>query len=99
MQTFFKTAAVDRLPMQKYTWKIASNSLKNPGILWLRKSGNPVQQPEEPEEDWGDTPPVLIPIPITPGPPPQTTRAIKRQRYLQRRRERKRQDEWEGNQN
>ena len=58
-----------------------------------------LQQPEEPEEDWGDTPPVLIPIPITPGPPPQTTRAIKRQRYLQRRRERKRQDEWEGNQN
>ena len=58
-----------------------------------------LQQPEEPEEDWGDTPPVLIPIPITPGPPPQTTRAIKRQRYLQRRRERKRQDGWEGNQN
>ena len=27
--------------MQKYTWKMASNSLKNPGILWLRKSGNP----------------------------------------------------------
>ena len=58
-----------------------------------------LQQPEEPEEDWGDTPPVLISIPITPGPPPQTSRAIKRQRYLQRRRERKRQDEWEGNQN
>ena len=58
-----------------------------------------LQQPEEPEEDWGDTPPVLIPIPITPGPPPQTTRAIKRQRYLKRRRERKRQNEWEGNQN
>ena len=58
-----------------------------------------LQQPEEPEENWGDTPPVLIPIPITPGPPPQTSRAIKRQRYLQRRRERKRQNEWEGNQN
>ena len=27
--------------MQKYTWKMASNSLKNPEILWLRKSGNP----------------------------------------------------------
>ena len=64
------------------------------------RAADPVlQQPEEPEEDWGDTPPVLIPIPITPGPPPQTTRAIKRQRYLQRRRGRKRQDEWEGNQN
>ena len=37
-----------------------------------------LQQPEEPEEDWGDTPPVLIPIPITPGPPPQTTRAKKK---------------------
>ena len=38
-----------------------------------------LQQPEEPEEDWGDTPPGLIPIPVTPGPPPQTSRAIKRQ--------------------
>ena len=57
-----------------------------------------VQRPVEPEEDWGDTPPVLIPIPITPGPPPQTVRALKRQRYLQRRRERRRQDEWEGDQ-
>ena len=57
-----------------------------------------LQRPVEPEEDWGDTPPVLIPIPITPGPPPQTVRALKRQRYLQRRRERRRQDEWEGDQ-
>ena len=38
-----------------------------------------LQQPVEPEEDWGDTPPVLIPLPITPGPPPQTARAMKRQ--------------------
>ena len=58
-----------------------------------------LQQPEEPGEDWGDTPPVLIPIPITPGPPPQSTRAVKRQRYLQRRRERRRQNECEGNPN
>ena len=58
------------------------------------RAANPaLQQPEEPEEDWGDTPPVLIPIPITPGSPPQTVRASKRQRYLQRRRERRRQDE------
>ena len=57
-----------------------------------------LQQPVEPEEDWGDTPPVLLPIPITPGPPPQTVRALKRQRYLQRRRERRRQDKWEGDQ-
>ena len=64
------------------------------------RAADPVlQQPVEPEEDWGDTPPVLIPIPITPGPPPQTVRAIKRQQYLQRRRERRRQDEWEGHQN
>ena len=64
------------------------------------RAADPVlQQPVEPEEDWGDTPPVLIPIPITPGPPPQTARAIKRQQYLQRRRERRRQDEWEGHQN
>ena len=38
-----------------------------------------LQQPVEPEEDWGDTPLVLLPIPITPGPPPQTVRALKRQ--------------------
>ena len=57
-----------------------------------------LQWPVEPEEDWGDAPPVLIPIPITPGPPPQTVRALKRQRYQQRRRERRRQDEWEGDQ-
>ena len=57
-----------------------------------------LQQPVEPEEDWGDTPPVLIPTPITPGPPPQRVRALKRQRYLQRRRERRRQDELEGDQ-
>ena len=64
-----------------------------------RATDTVLQQPEELEEDWGDTPPVLIPIPITPGPPPQTTRAMKRQRYLQRRREKRRQNEWEGNQN
>ena len=31
-----------------------------------------LQQPVEPEEDLGATPPGLLPIPITPGPPPQT---------------------------
>ena len=56
-------------------------------------------QPIEPEEDWEDTPPVLLPIPIVPGPPPQSARTLKRQRYLQRRRERRRQDEWEGDHN
>ena len=58
-----------------------------------------LQQPVESEEDWGDTPPVPLPIPIAPGLPPQTARVLKRQRYLQRRRERRRQDEWEGDHN
>ena len=56
-------------------------------------------QPIEPEEDWEDTPPVLLPIPIVPGPPPQSARILKRQRYLQRRRERRRPEEWEGDHN
>ena len=38
-----------------------------------------LQQPVEPEEDWGDAPPVLLPMPIAPGPPPQTARVLKRQ--------------------
>ena len=38
-----------------------------------------LQQPVEPEGDWGDTPLGLLPIPVTPGPPPQTVRALKRQ--------------------
>ena len=43
------------------------------------RAANPaLQWPVEPE-DWGDTPPVLIPIPITLGPPPQMMRALKRQ--------------------
>ena len=58
-----------------------------------------LQRPVEPKGDWGDTSPVLIPIPIALGPPTQTVRAFKRQRYLQRRRERRRQDAWEGDHN
>ena len=53
-------------------------------------------EPVEPEEDWGDTPPVLLPIPIAPKQPPPTSRIEKRQRFLQRRRERRRQHEWGG---
>ena len=49
----------------------------------------------EPEEDWGDTPPGLLPLPISSGPPPPTSKFEKRQRYLQRSRERRRQSEWE----
>ena len=75
------------------------------GLAWFfdnpsyRAADPALQQPVEPEEDWGDTPPVLLPIPITPGPPSQTVRALKRQQCLQRRRERRKQDEREGNQN
>ena len=55
-------------------------------------------EPVEPEEDWGDTPPVLLPIPTAPRQPPPASRIAKRQRFLQRRRERRRQHEWEGDQ-
>ena len=50
--------------------------------------------PIDPEEDWGDTPPVLIPLQISQGPTQPTARFEKRQRYLQKRRERRRQSEW-----
>ena len=60
------------------------------------RAANPaLLNPIEPEEDWGDTPPGLLPLPIAPGPPPPTSRFEKRQRYLQRRRERRRQNDWE----
>ena len=61
------------------------------------RAANPaLLNPMEPEEDWGDTPPGLLPIPIAPGPPPPTSRFEKRQRYLQKRRERRRrQNDWE----
>ena len=51
-------------------------------------------EPIDPEEDWGDTPPVLLPLQISQGPSQPTTRFEKRQRYLQKRRERRRQNEW-----
>ena len=53
--------------------------------------------PIDPEEDWGDTPPVLLPLQITQGPSQPTARFEKRQRYLQKRRERRRQSEWRRN--
>ena len=60
------------------------------------RAANPaLLNPIEPKEDWGDTPPGLLPIPIAPGPPPPMSRFEKRQRYLQRRRERRRQSDWE----
>ena len=60
------------------------------------RAANPaLLNPIEPEEDWGDTPPGLLPLQISPGPPPPMSRFEKRQRYLQRRRERRRQNDWE----
>ena len=60
------------------------------------RAANPaLLNPIEPEEDWGDTPPGLLPMPIAPGPPPPMSRFEKRQRYLQRRRERRRRYDWE----
>ena len=54
-------------------------------------------EPIDPEEDWGDTPPVLLPLQISQGPSQPTARFEKRQRYLQKRRERRRQSEWRRN--
>ena len=60
------------------------------------RAANPaLLNPIDPEEDWGDTPPVLLPLQISQGPSQQTARFEKRQRYLQKRRERRRQSEWE----
>ena len=56
-------------------------------------------EPIDPEEEWGDTPPVLLPLQVTPGPSQPTSRFEKRQRYLQRRREWRRQSEWERDHN
>ena len=59
------------------------------------RAANPaLLEPIDPEEDWGDTPPVLLPLQISQGPPQPTVKFEKRQRYLQRRRERRRQNEW-----
>ena len=47
------------------------------------RAANPaLLNPIEPEEDWGNTPPGLLPLQISPGPPPPTSRIQKRQRYL-----------------
>ena len=59
------------------------------------RAANPaLLEPIDPEEDWGDTPPVLLPLQISQGPTQPTARFEKRQRYLQKRRERRRQSEW-----
>ena len=62
------------------------------------RAANPaLLDPIDPEEDWGDTPPVLLPLQITQGPSQPTARFEKRQRYLQKRIERRRQSEWRRN--
>ena len=49
------------------------------------RAANPaLLDPIEPEEDWGDTPPMLLPLQIPQGPPPPSARIQKRQRYLQK---------------
>ena len=59
------------------------------------RAANPdLLEPIDPEENWGDTPPVLLPLQISQGPSQPTARFEKRQRYLQKRRERRRQNEW-----
>ena len=61
------------------------------------RAANPaLLDPIDPEEDWGDTPPVLLPLQISQGPSQPMARFEKRQRYLQRR-ERRRQSEWKRN--
>ena len=68
-----------------------ANYFSNPSY----RAANPdLLEPIDSEEDWGDVPPVLLPI-QTPQEIPQPTATFeKRQRYLQRRRERRRQNWW-----
>ena len=59
------------------------------------RAANPdLLEPIDSEEDWRDVPPVLLPLQTPQGPPQPTARFEKRQRYLQRRRERRRQSWW-----
>ena len=59
------------------------------------RAANPaLLEPIDFEEDWGDVPPVLLPLQTPQEPPQPTARLEKKQRYLQRRRERRRQSWW-----
>ena len=59
------------------------------------RAANPaLLEPIDSEEDWGDIPLVLLPLQTPQEPPQPTARFEKRQRYLQRRRERRRQSWW-----
>ena len=71
-----------------------ANYFSNPSY----RAANPdLLEPVDSEEDWGDVPPVLLPLRTLQELPQQTARSEKRQRYLQRRRERRRQNWWRRN--
>ena len=68
-----------------------ANYFSNPSY----RAANPdLLEPIDSEEDWGDVPPVLLPLQTLQELPQPTARFEKRQRYLQRRRERRRQNWW-----
>ena len=68
-----------------------ANYFSNPSY----RAANPdLLEPIDSEEDWGDVPPALLPIQTPWELPKPTARFEKRQRYLQRRRERRRQNWW-----
>ena len=59
------------------------------------RAANPaLLEPIDSRKDWGDVPPVLLPLQTPQEPPQPTARFEKRQRYLQSRRERRRQSWW-----
>ena len=68
-----------------------ANYFSNPSY----RAANPdLLEPIDSEEDWGDVPPVLLPLQTPQELPQPAARFEKRQRYLQRRRERRRQSWW-----
>ena len=71
-----------------------ANYFSNPSY----RAANPdLLDPVDSEEDWGDVPPVLLPLQTPQELPQQTAKSEKRQRYLQRRRESRRQNWWRRN--
>ena len=68
-----------------------ANYFSNPSY---RAANLNLLEPIDSEEDWGDVPPVLLPLQTPQELPQPTARFEKRQRYLQRRRERRRQNWW-----
>ena len=65
----------EEVPLEEELTRYFSNPAyraHNPALL----------EPVEPEEDWGDTPPVLLPIPIAPRQPPPASRIEKKTKVL-----------------